>query len=389
MLTVAVEGCCHGQLNAIYKSLPAVVDLLIICGDFQSVRNAADLKCLAVPQKYRQMGDFQDYYTGRRKAPVMTIFVGGNHEASNYLTELKHGGFVAPNIYYLGQSGVVWYKGLRIAGISGIYNEPHFYTARTETLPYDRSTIRSVYHYRHSNLLPLQLLRPSNETIMISHDWPEGIYDYGLKDQLLKNKPFFKTDIERRCLGSPPLMGLLRHLRPRYWFSAHLHTKFEANVPWKSARPEEKLNVQEIDLDLELTPSSTDSLPTRFLALDKCLPRRKYLEILRLAQTEMPANLKGLKFSYDPEYISIIQTVSKYQDQLETEPSDELVSEILEKCQERREQLESLDPKEYRKLMNIDVEFVRTAPAKESTVQEYINPQTVRFTEKFLAQPLK
>jgi len=33
----------------------------------------------------------------------LTIFIGGNHEASNYLQELPYGGWVAPNIYYLGE----------------------------------------------------------------------------------------------------------------------------------------------------------------------------------------------------------------------------------------------------------------------------------------------
>ena len=28
------------------------------------------------------------YYTGERVAPVLTIVIGGNHEASNYLWEL-------------------------------------------------------------------------------------------------------------------------------------------------------------------------------------------------------------------------------------------------------------------------------------------------------------
>jgi len=43
------------------------------------------------------------YYSGEKKAPVLTIFIGGNHEASNYLQELPYGGWVAPNIYYLGE----------------------------------------------------------------------------------------------------------------------------------------------------------------------------------------------------------------------------------------------------------------------------------------------
>lgn len=58
-------------------------------------------------------------------APVLTIFVGGNHEASNYLQELPYGGWVAPNIYYLGYSGVVNIAGIRIAGISGMWFEFH------------------------------------------------------------------------------------------------------------------------------------------------------------------------------------------------------------------------------------------------------------------------
>jgi lariat debranching enzyme len=40
-------------------------------------------------------------------APVLTLVVGGNHEASNYMLDLFHGGWLAPNIYYLGAAGVV------------------------------------------------------------------------------------------------------------------------------------------------------------------------------------------------------------------------------------------------------------------------------------------
>jgi len=43
------------------------------------------------------------YYSGEKTASVLTIFIGGNHEASNYLQELPYGGWVAPKIYYLGE----------------------------------------------------------------------------------------------------------------------------------------------------------------------------------------------------------------------------------------------------------------------------------------------
>ena len=52
--------------------------------------------------------------------------VGGNHEAANHLWELYYGGWVAPNIYYLGAAGVVNFGGVRIAGLSGIFNPRHY-----------------------------------------------------------------------------------------------------------------------------------------------------------------------------------------------------------------------------------------------------------------------
>ena len=71
---------------------------------------------------FSRQASFHRYYSGEALAPVLTLFIGGNHEASNHLHELYYGGWVAPNIYYLGCSGVVSVGGVRIAGLSGIYN---------------------------------------------------------------------------------------------------------------------------------------------------------------------------------------------------------------------------------------------------------------------------
>ena len=45
-ITIAVEGCAHGELDGIYasvletqKRIGKKIDLLICCGDFQAVRN--------------------------------------------------------------------------------------------------------------------------------------------------------------------------------------------------------------------------------------------------------------------------------------------------------------------------------------------------------------
>ena len=157
--------------------------------------------------KYRTMNSFHKYYSGEKVAPVTTIFIGGNHEASNHLKELyvfmvgetsgvkwcgvgggrrvsvvfnplslfvvlfllslscpflfcrQHGGWVCPNIYYLGHSGVLNFGGLRIAGVSGIFKGYHFRKGYFEKLPYSDDDMRSVYHMRELEILKLSQVK--------------------------------------------------------------------------------------------------------------------------------------------------------------------------------------------------------------------------------------
>jgi lariat debranching enzyme len=54
----------------------------------QALRNPYDFESLAVPEKFRALGSFHSYYSGQKTAPILTIVIGGNHEASNYMWEL-------------------------------------------------------------------------------------------------------------------------------------------------------------------------------------------------------------------------------------------------------------------------------------------------------------
>ncbi|KAL5006185.1 hypothetical protein ScPMuIL_017343 [Solemya velum] len=291
-MKVAVEGCCHGELDKIYETLEYLqkknnvkVDLLIICGDFQAVRNLSDMECMAVPKKYQKMNTFYKYYSGEKTAPILTIFVGGNHEASNYLQELPYGGWVAPNIFYMGYACVIKFGGLRIAGLSGIFKNKDFLKGHHEHPPYSEDTKRSAYHVRNLEIFRMkQISRPID--ICISHDWPRGIYNYGNMAELLRVKKHFRDEVENNILGSPASAELLHKLKPDYWFAAHLHVKFAAIV---KHQPED--GVQKM---------------TKFLSLDKCLPRRKFLQVI-----DIPHDSSALmKLQLDPEWLAIVKSTN-------------------------------------------------------------------------------
>lgn len=265
---LAIEGCGHGTLNNIYSSITAAckakswpgVDLLIIGGDFQAVRNSHDLNAMAVPAKYREIGDFHEYYSGKRKAPYLTIFIGGNHEASNYMTELHYGGWVAPQIYYMGAANVLRFGPLRIAAMSGIWKGYHFRKPHYERLPYSEDDKKSVYHVRELDVRKLLQTRTQVD-IGLSHDWPEGIQWCGDWQKLFHQKKFLEQDARSGRLGSIAAKEVLHRLRPRYWFSAHLHTKFTALVKHddndgldaqhpSSGELQQDTNTEEIEIDL-------------------------------------------------------------------------------------------------------------------------------------------
>lgn len=62
LVHIAVEGCCHGELDAIYSTIEYIqtekstpIELLLVCGDFECIRDSVDLACVAVPSKYRKL----------------------------------------------------------------------------------------------------------------------------------------------------------------------------------------------------------------------------------------------------------------------------------------------------------------------------------------------
>ncbi|XP_019252805.1 PREDICTED: lariat debranching enzyme-like [Nicotiana attenuata] len=295
-------------------------------GPAQAVRNEKDLESINVPLKYRSMNSFWKYYSGEKVAPFPTIFIGGNHEASNYLWELYYGGWAAPQIYFLGFAGVIKFGNIRIGGLSGIYKSHDYNRGHYEKLPYNQRDIRSIYHVREYDVHKLlQVEEPID--IFLSHDWPVGITDCGNLKALLRQKPFFEQEIQEGTLGSRPAAELLAKLRPSYWFSAHLHCKFAA-----------------------LVQHEKDGPSTKFLALDKCLPGRKFLQVIEIESGPGPHELQ-----FDEEWLAITR---KYNAVLPLTTRSANYSDVhldTEQCHEFvRNKLQTRGSKPF--------EFVQTAP---------------------------
>jgi len=239
---------------------------------------------MACPDKYKEMNSFYKYYSGEKVAPVLTIFIGGNHEASNYMQELFYGGYVARNIYYIGCAGVINVGGLRICGMSGIYNQYHYENpvgSRYEHPPYTPSSQRSVYHVRPLQVMQLKMISEKVD-VFLSHDWPRGICSHGDVNKLLSQKKFLRQEINENSLGSPASEELLHALKPSYWFCGHMHVKFPAIV-------------------------QHDTSQTKFLALDKCLPGRSFMQFL----DDIGGN-HDMTIYHDKEWLAILHSTQQY-----------------------------------------------------------------------------
>ncbi|KAI3620706.1 hypothetical protein CBS9595_002673 [Malassezia furfur] len=429
-MRIAVEGCSHGELDTIYdqiltkeKETSQRVDLLLLCGDVQAARNDADLHSLAVPVKYRRLGDFHRYYAGERMAPILTIVIGGNHEASNYLWELYFGGWLAPNIYYLGAAGCVRIGDLVIAGASGIYKVNDYAKGHYERQPYSPGDLRSIYHTRQFEISKLRFLhRPD---IFLSHDWPNTIEQYGEVHDLIRRKPFFRQEIQTSSLGSPPLQSLLMTLHPRYWFSAHLHVRYAAKVlfngplptkvPTESYLPpvaqqavadEPNPEALVIDDDFDdaapndvrqkdLSSTAAEADVTEFLALSKCSSRLDYLEFIDVTtshDTELaaiPANERPkLPLEFDSRWLAITKvlqpyfSLQRYQKRL----PDFQDSSVREQINQEQQTFDKLAQEDMHALSIWRVQqFARTAPTQTEQGDArlpssvFSNPQTQAF----------
>ena len=128
------------------------------------------------------------------------------------------------------------------------------------------------------------------------------LHDMHAGDEMLK---LYELQIEDGSLGSPPAEQILHELQPAHWFSAHLHVKYAAVVPHTPPQQTHQGRGQK-----RKSPNRGVSPPpglgrgtgkgkqervkvTKFLALDKCLPRRGFLQVNCNAQLRSQSSVSS------------------------------------------------------------------------------------------------
>jgi len=199
-MKVAIVGDLHGHINLMYSKLLGLnIDLILQLGDFLPCRDEGDLPFVPVPTKYRKVGDFPDYFTGKRKAFIPTFFIYGNHEPFNFIGEFSK---VAENIWCLGAYGIksiselVSIAGIKninitnditVAWLSGVYSERYFESPALESV--DEHNKRQASYIRAESVYELAAqLEKRNADILLMHQPTAEFEAYLIANNGLREK---------------------------------------------------------------------------------------------------------------------------------------------------------------------------------------------------------
>lgn len=204
------------------------ITFVLQVGDFEPHRNEADLATMAAPAKYRVLGDFPDFYSGEFRFPWPVYFIGGNHEPYGFLDTTPQGVKIAENCVYLGRAGTVQISGLRVVGLSGIFNYDNFSVARPSVA---ELATRKKKDYTYFNKEDVDCAVDFGSTdILIVHEWPADIIaeaDSALFEQQRRSMRYDSVGNEYAGI-------LVELLSPRLVLCGHMHKKYRNQIRLKS-----------------------------------------------------------------------------------------------------------------------------------------------------------
>lgn len=217
----AVVGDVHGAMHAMIrllcgweKSRGRRLDFVLQVGDFEPHRDEIDLATMAAPAKYRKSGDFPMFSRGEAHFPWPLYFIGGNHEPYGFLQTLEAGGEAAPNCYFLGRAGLIEIAGLRVAGLSGIFQPQLFDVARPALDKFGTKSNKDWIGWNEGDIE--KLLQMGRADVFLLHEWPL--------------QPFNDRIRAPEESGAHWIELALASLQPRLICCGHAHFRWRGNL---------------------------------------------------------------------------------------------------------------------------------------------------------------
>ena len=229
-LYFAAAGDIHGdheqlvaRLHEVMEGLAEPLAFVLQVGDFEPVRDEADLAFMTGPDHRRQLGSFHRVLSGELRYPAEVLFIGGNHEPYGWLEQFPEGAELVPGIYYLGRAGAVERAGLRIAGLTGIHSPKRYELPIPDDWRRFKTKLKEPTYFRRPDVE--RLLRTGPVDILLTHDWPAGHFG-----------PF----------GNPQSRLLLDTLQPRLHLTGHMHRPTRKRVDHASGRETQVLALNHV-----------------------------------------------------------------------------------------------------------------------------------------------
>ena len=192
-MRIAIAGDIHGHLDLMYEQvLPLNPDVVIQTGDAGLFPDPAKLdhesKQHAIPL------DFLEYYAGRKKIPVQTYFIKGNHDDYDFLDHFPQGKIAG--LTYWPQGTLATLGDLRCGALGGVYS-PSSFGKDTNALSQKRR--------RHFTAQDIESIARKGFDVLISHDGPKS---------------------EALPRGSEKITELIERVNPLAVFHSHHHKAY-------------------------------------------------------------------------------------------------------------------------------------------------------------------
>ena len=235
-LYFAAVGDVHGHIYTMLGLLQSweqkhqqSLSFVLQVGDFEAHRDLDDLMTMDAPTKYKSLGDFKDFYTGKAEFPYPLWFIGGNHESYGFLARFPNGTEIAHNFNYVGRVNAIELAGLKIVGVSGIYRPKLFeldrrpsvseieYSSNKDYIGFNQTEISRAMDYEYADIL-------------LMHDWATGIISptaLTLFQQRYSNARYQE-------IGNEYARLLIEALQPKLVLFGHLHFSYRCCLPISS-----------------------------------------------------------------------------------------------------------------------------------------------------------